>query len=201
MGHRLITALIFLNVMGFLACVALIAAAVPKDDAVVLAQVTNSVFISIRMFVVGAAVPTVAWGIAALEFDRSRTKKRLLASATMYALLVVSLILFCVAGWRLPRAFLESLQITVEFSDTQTALASVKIISDTVAGWREAGHPLRDHSRSSQFDLTLAPADDNSTLARVQDHHQPQSQRPIRARTRGKQSPETASGEEQSSPV
>ena len=84
---------------------------------------------------------------------------------------------------------------------TQMASASVKIISDTVAGWREAGHPLRDHSRSSQFDLTLAPADDNSTLARVQDHHQPQSQRPIRARTRGKQSPETASGEEQSSPV
>jgi len=199
MGHRLITALIFLNVMGFLACVALIAAAVPKDDAVVLAQVTNSVFISIRMFVVGAAVPTVAWGIAALEFDRSRTKKRLLASATMYALLVVSLILFCVAGWRLPRAFLESLQITVEFSDTQTALASVKIISDTVAGWREAGHPLRDHSRSSQFDLSVSPAEDNSTSALVLDQHQPQSQRPFRARTRGKQSPETASGEEQSS--
>src|SRR5258708_34574429 len=32
---------------------------------------------------------------------------------------------------------------------TQMALASVKIISDTVAGWREAGHPLRDNSRSS----------------------------------------------------
>src|SRR5262245_58464270 len=84
---------------------------------------------------------------------------------------------------------------------TQMASASVKIISDTVAGWREAGHPLRDHSRSSQFDLTLSPAEDNSTSAHVQDHHQPQSQRPIRARTRGKQSPETASGEEQSSPV
>jgi hypothetical protein len=118
MGHRLITALIFLNVMGFLACVALIAAAISKDDAVVLAQVTHPVFVSVRMFVIGAAVPTVAWGIAALEFDRSHTKKRLLASTTMYALLVVSLILFCVAGWRLPRAFLESLQITVEFSDT-----------------------------------------------------------------------------------
>jgi hypothetical protein len=77
---------------------------------------------------------------------------------------------------------------------TQMASDSVKIISDTVAGWREAGHPLRDHSRSSQFDLTR-------TSARVQDHHQPQSQQPIRARTRGKQSPETASGEEQSSPV
>ena len=84
---------------------------------------------------------------------------------------------------------------------TQMASASVKIISDTVAGWREAGHPLRDHSRSSQFDLTLSPAEDNSTSAHVQDHHQPQSQQPIRARTRGKQSPETASGEEQSSPV
>ena len=84
---------------------------------------------------------------------------------------------------------------------TQMASASVKIISDTVAGWREAGHPLRDHSRSSQFDLTPSPAEDNSTSARVQDHHQPQSQRPIRARTRGKQSPETASGEEQSPPV
>ena len=27
---------------------------------------------------------------------------------------------------------------------TQMASASVKIISDTVAGWRQAGHPLRD---------------------------------------------------------
>jgi prophage DNA circulation protein len=29
---------------------------------------------------------------------------------------------------------------------TQTASASVKIISDTVAGWREAGHPLRNQT-------------------------------------------------------
>jgi hypothetical protein len=32
---------------------------------------------------------------------------------------------------------------------TQMASASVKIISDTVAGWREAGHPLRNDWRSS----------------------------------------------------
>jgi hypothetical protein len=31
---------------------------------------------------------------------------------------------------------------------TQMASASVKIISDTVAGWREAGHPVRNHLRS-----------------------------------------------------
>src|SRR5262249_48599985 len=40
---------------------------------------------------------------------------------------------------------------------TQLASASVKIISDTVAGWCEAGHPVRNHSRSSQFELTLSP--------------------------------------------
>ena len=49
---------------------------------------------------------------------------------------------------------------------TQMASASVKIISDTVARWREAGHPLRDHSRPPQFDLTLAPAEDNTNSAR-----------------------------------
>jgi hypothetical protein len=32
---------------------------------------------------------------------------------------------------------------------TQMASASVKIMSDTVAGWREAGHPLRNDSRPS----------------------------------------------------
>ena len=42
---------------------------------------------------------------------------------------------------------------------TQMASASVKIIADTVAGWREAGHPLRE---SSQFDLTRSPAEDNT---------------------------------------
>ena len=80
---------------------------------------------------------------------------------------------------------------------TQMASASVKIISDTVAGWRQAGHPLRNDWRSPQFDLTPSLAEDNSTSARLQDYPQPQSQRPIRARTRGKQFPETASGEEQ----
>jgi small-conductance mechanosensitive channel len=116
-GHRLITALIFLNVAGFLACVVLIAAAISKDDPVVLAQVTQSVFASIRMFVIGAAVPTVAWGIAALEFDRSHAKKRWIASAVMYTLLVVSLVLFGIAGWRVPRALLNNLQIIMDMGD------------------------------------------------------------------------------------
>ena len=36
------------------------------------------------------------------------------ASAAMYTLLVVSLVLFGAAGWRLPRAFLDNLQIMME---------------------------------------------------------------------------------------
>jgi prophage DNA circulation protein len=41
---------------------------------------------------------------------------------------------------------------------TQMASASVKIISDTVAGWRQAGHPLRDHSRISPIRSHTLPS-------------------------------------------
>jgi hypothetical protein len=70
---------------------------------------------------------------------------------------------------------------------TQMASASVKIISDTVTRWREAGHPLRNHSLSSQFEVTPSPAEDNTGSMRVQDQQPPPSQGQIRARTRGKE--------------
>jgi hypothetical protein len=55
----------------------------------------------------------------------------------------------------------------------QTASASVKIISDTVARWRVAGHPLRNDWRSSQFDVMPSPAEDNSSSVRVPDQTAP----------------------------
>jgi hypothetical protein len=70
---------------------------------------------------------------------------------------------------------------------TQMASASVKIISDTVTRWREAGHPLRNHSLSSQFEVTPSPAEDNTGSMRVQDQQPPPSQGQIRARIRGKE--------------
>jgi hypothetical protein len=70
---------------------------------------------------------------------------------------------------------------------TLMASASVKIISDTVAGWREAGHPLRNQSRSSQFEVTPCPAEDNTGSARVPDQESPQSRGQIRARLRRKE--------------
>jgi hypothetical protein len=45
---------------------------------------------------------------------------------------------------------------------TQLASSSVKIIFDTVSGWREAGHPIRNQSRSHEFEITCSPAEDNT---------------------------------------
>jgi hypothetical protein len=52
---------------------------------------------------------------------------------------------------------------------TQMASASVKIISDTVAKWREAGHPLRNHSTSTQFEVTPFPPEDGTGSEGVPD--------------------------------
>jgi hypothetical protein len=106
MGHRLIAALIWLNALGLASCVVLIAAALAKDDAELAGQVALGVLQSLRLFVVGAALPAVAWGITAFEFDRGQTKKKMLESVVLYILLIISLIVFVVAGWRLPQAFI-----------------------------------------------------------------------------------------------
>jgi len=63
-----------------------------------------------------------------------------------------------------------------------------KMIFDTVAGWREAGHPLRNQSRSFHFDVTPSPTEDNTGSMRVPDQQSPQSQEQIGARPRAKES-------------
>ena len=68
---------------------------------------------------------------------------------------------------------------------TQMASASLKIISDTVAKWREAGHPLRNHSTSTQFEVTPFAPEDGTDSVGVPDQPS-QSQGQIRARTRRK---------------
>src|SRR5215475_15986300 len=101
MGHRLITALTFLNAMALFACIVLIAAATTKDTEVAV-PITRAIQNSLRMFVVGSALPTVAWAISAMEMDRSSTKVKLIESWVMYILLLISLVLFVVGAWRLP---------------------------------------------------------------------------------------------------
>jgi hypothetical protein len=45
---------------------------------------------------------------------------------------------------------------------TQMASASVKIIFDSVSGWREAGHPMRNQSTAREFEITHSPAEDST---------------------------------------
>jgi hypothetical protein len=111
-GHRLISALIFLNALGLVLCVVLITAAVSSDEPARVVQVSEAVKLCLRLFVAGAALPTAAWGILAFEFDRSHSKKKLLESMIVYIVLSISLIMFVIAGWRLPQAFITGLQIS-----------------------------------------------------------------------------------------
>jgi hypothetical protein len=108
MGHRLITALTFLNAMALFACVILIAAATTKDPEVAV-PITRAIQASVRMFVVGSSLPTVAWGISAMELNRSQAKVKLIESWAIYILLLISLVMFFVGSWRLPPSVLTGL--------------------------------------------------------------------------------------------
>jgi hypothetical protein len=110
MGHRLTTALIFLNAMGLFACLILIAANGNQTPDVAI-HFTRAIQSSIRMFIVGAGLPLAAWEIAAAEFDRSNAKVRLLESWTTYLLMIVSWALFFIAAWRLPTLIISGLRV------------------------------------------------------------------------------------------
>jgi hypothetical protein len=109
MGHRLTTALIFLNAMGLFACLILIAANCNQTPDVAI-NFTRAIQFSIRMFIVGVALPLAAWEIAAAEFDRSNVKLRLIESWATYLLLIVSWALFFIAAWRLPTLNIHGLR-------------------------------------------------------------------------------------------
>jgi hypothetical protein len=70
---------------------------------------TRAIQFSIRMFIVGIALPLAAWEIAAAEFDRSNAKVRLLESwAVSFADCFVAL--FFIAAWRLPTLIINGLR-------------------------------------------------------------------------------------------
>ena len=68
--------------------------------------VTEALQLSIRLFVVGAALPAVAWGLSAMEMNRANDRVKMLESWTMYILLLASLITFVMGSWRLPDSLL-----------------------------------------------------------------------------------------------
>ena len=105
MGHKLSTALILLNAMGILLCVILIAAANNHAPEVAIRSI-RAIQPSIRMFIIGAGLPLVAWEIAESEFYRSNDKFRSLESWTTFLWA-----LFFVAAWRLPSLIIEGLKV------------------------------------------------------------------------------------------
>jgi len=108
MGHRLITALTFLNAMALFGCIILIAVATTNDTEIAV-SIIRAIQTPLRMFAVGSSLPTVAWAISAMEMDRSNARVKLIESWVMYVLLLISLIMFVVASWRLPDAVLGGL--------------------------------------------------------------------------------------------
>jgi len=64
----------------------------------------------------------------------------------------------------------------------QTASASVKIIFDTVQEWRKAGHPVRNQSGTSAFEIASPDQAEHDTGAIcIQDEQPPQSSGQVRA--------------------
>ena len=110
MGHRLTTALIFLNALGLFACLILIAASSNQTSDVTV-HFTRAIQPSIRMFVVGVGLPLAALEIAAAEFDRSNAKVKFLENWTTYLLMIVSWALFFIAAWRLPTLIISGFRV------------------------------------------------------------------------------------------
>ena len=109
MGHRLTIALIFLNAMGLFACVILIAGDGNHTPDIAI-HLTRAIQPSLRMFLLGVALPLIAWEIAASEFDRSSATVKSLESWATYLLVIVSWALFFIAAWRLPNLIIDGLR-------------------------------------------------------------------------------------------
>jgi len=106
MGNRLIAVLAFLNALGLFGCMILMAGAIISSDPTAVMWVTQALRLSVHVFVVGCALPAVAWGISAMEIDRDHDRIRMLESWAVYLLLLVSLGLFFVGAWRIPNSLL-----------------------------------------------------------------------------------------------
>jgi hypothetical protein len=106
-GNRITAALIFLNAVGFLGCLILIAA-VSYQASDVAVWIIRAVNYSLQMFIFGSLIPVIVWSIAASEINRSSFKVRLVEDWARYFLLFVSGALFFIASSRLPNSIISS---------------------------------------------------------------------------------------------
>lgn len=109
MGHRLTTALIFLNALGVFACLLLIAANSNQTTEAAI-HFTRAIRAPMRLFIIGTGLPLIAWEIYAAEFNRANHAVRSLESWATYLLLIASWALFFIAAWWLPTAIVAGLR-------------------------------------------------------------------------------------------
>jgi hypothetical protein len=107
LANRITAALIFLNAVGILGCLILIAT-VSHQLPDVATWIIRAVNYSLQMFIFGALLPVIVWSIAAFEINRSSFKVRLVEDWARYFLLFVSGALFFIAASRLPNSIISS---------------------------------------------------------------------------------------------
>jgi hypothetical protein len=106
-GNRIAAALTFLNAIGLLGCLILLAAASGQVPDLAI-QIIRAMKYSLQMFVFGAVRPVIIWSIAASEINRSNVKVKLIEDWARYFLLFASGVLFFVAASRLPNSIISS---------------------------------------------------------------------------------------------
>jgi hypothetical protein len=88
-GNRITAALIFLQAVGFLGCLILIAT-VGYQAPDIAVWIIRAVNYSLQMFIFGSLIPVIVWSIAASEINRSSFRVRLAEDWARYFLLFVS---------------------------------------------------------------------------------------------------------------
>jgi hypothetical protein len=115
LGNRIAAALIFLNAVGLLGSLILIATVSHQaPDAAI--WIIRAVKYSLQMFIFGALLPVIVWSIAASEINRSRFKVWLVEDWARYFLLFASGALFFIAASRLPNSIISSSGHDSEFT-------------------------------------------------------------------------------------
>ena len=135
MGNRITAALIFLNAIGFLGCLILLAAASGQVPDIAI-RIIRAMNYSLQMFVFGAVLPVIIWSIAASEINRSNVKVKLIEDWARYFLLFASGVLFFVAASRLPNSIISSFGRDGELSSMRERFGSVQF-------WAAVGLPER----------------------------------------------------------
>jgi hypothetical protein len=134
-GNRIAAALTFLNAIGLLGCLILLAAASGQVPDIAI-QMIRAMKYSLQMFVFGAVLPVMIWSIAASEINRSNVKVKLIEDWARYFLLFASGVLFFVAASRLPNSIISSFGRDGELSSMRDRIWSVQF-------WAAVGLPER----------------------------------------------------------